>query len=219
MRLKNKPWAGKLLAANPKDALVRPEGAIDWKARFANPDLPMRIEVGSGKGQFITEMAKLNPDVNFVSIELQTSAAGVILQKQLELQLPNLQILVGDGKMVDEYFEEDSLDVVYLNFSDPWPKTRHEKRRLTYKDFLASYEKILKDDGHVELKTDNRSLFQYSLWSFNDYGMKFDFVNLDLHKDELPFVNVETEYEQKFAAKGNPIYALHAHFVSKKKPA
>lgn len=212
MRLKNKPWAADLLAAHPEYALVRPEESINWQARFKNPDLPLRIEIGSGKGQFITEMAKRNPEINFVSIELQTSAAGMILKKQLELNLPNLQILVGDGKMVDEYFAPESLEIIYLNFSDPWPKTRHEKRRLTSSNFLTSYEKILKKSGHIEFKSDNRSLMEYSLWSFNDFGMKFDFVSLDLHQSELNETNVETEYEQKFAAKGNVIYALHAHF-------
>lgn len=218
MRLKNKPWAHDLVDAHPEKILVRPEGEIDWQARFENPALPIRIEVGSGKGQFIIEQAKAHPDYNFVAIELQTSAAGVILRDELELNLPNLQILLGDGKMVDTYFKPESVDLVYLNFSDPWPKTRHEKRRLTYKDFLASYENILTDSGHMEFKTDNRGLFEYSLVSMNNYDMRFDYVSLDLHNtdDEVYANNIQTEYEEKFSKKGHPIYALHAHFGAKK---
>lgn len=216
MRLKNKPWAHDLVSEHPEQILVRPEGKINWQERFINPELPLRVEVGSGKGQFIIENALRYPEINFVAIELQTSAAGMILQKQLELKLPNLQIILGDGSNVDTYFEPASVEVVYLNFSDPWPKTRHEKRRLTYHNFLKSYQNILMTSGWLELKTDNRSLFEYSLISTNRYGMAFDFVSLDLHQSELAETNIQTEYEQKFAAKGNPIYALHAHFVPAK---
>lgn len=217
MRLKNKPWAHELVEAHPEKVLIRPEGKIDWQKRFTNPDLPLRIEVGSGKGQFIIRQAQAHPKINFVAIELQTSAAGVILRDELKLALPNLQILLGDGKMVDTYFARESVDLVYLNFSDPWPKTRHEKRRLTYRDFLRSYENILQIDGHIEFKTDNRGLFEYSLVSMNNYAMKFDYVNLDLHNsdDEVVAQNIQTEYEEKFSRRGHAIYALHAHFQKK----
>lgn len=215
MRLKNKPWAHDLIAAHPEIVTVRPDNQIDWAKRFENPANPIEIEVGSGKGQFIVEHAKKNPAINFVAVELQTTAAGMILQKQLAEKLPNLQLLLGNGNLVDTNFSAHSVQKVYLNFSDPWPKTRHEKRRLTYKTFLQSYENILIPDGTLELKTDNRGSFEYSLVSMNNYGMHFDFVSLDLHHTEIDFENIMTEYEEKFAAKGNPIYTLHAHFNKK----
>ncbi|MGQ5709651.1 tRNA (guanosine(46)-N7)-methyltransferase TrmB [Lactobacillus sp. PSON] len=219
MRLRNKPWAVKLVNDHPESVLQNPDPQekIDWKNRFKNPDAPLQIEVGSGKGAFITTLAKQNPDKNFVALELQTTAAGIILRTKLEENLDNLQILRGDAADIDLFFEENSAEIIYLNFSDPWPKTRHEKRRLTYKSFLAKYKKVLMPEGHIEFKTDNSGLFAYSVQSLNNYGMHFDFVSVDLHheKPEIVEKNVETEYEHKFAAKGNPIYALHANFKTK----
>ncbi|MCF1784162.1 tRNA (guanosine(46)-N7)-methyltransferase TrmB [Lactobacillus mulieris] len=216
MRLRNKPWAVKLVDEHPESVLQdpNPEINIDWEKRFEDFSRPLEVEIGSGKGQFITTLAQKHPDRNYVAIELQTTAAGIILRTKLEKKLDNLQILRGDAISIASFFAENSVDVLYLNFSDPWPKTRHEKRRLTYKDFLKNYETILKPAGHLEFKTDNSGLFSYSLMSLNNYGMTFDFVSVDLHheSEEIVAKNVETEYEHKFASKGNPIYALHAHF-------
>ena len=215
MRLRNKPWAIKLVDEHPESVLQNPnpEVKIDWAARFGN-DHPIIIEVGSGKGGFITTLARNNPDINFVALELQTTAAGIILRTKLEKELDNLQILRGDAADIDCFFDANTTDTIYLNFSDPWPKSRHEKRRLTYKSFLEKYKTVLKEDGHIEFKTDNAGLYSYSVQSMNNFGMHFDFVSVDLHheKPEIVEKNVETEYEQKFAAKGNPIYALHADF-------
>lgn len=216
MRLRNKPWAVKLVDEHPESVLQdpNPEVKIDWENRFADFSRPLEVEIGSGKGQFITTLAQQHPDRNYVAIELQTTAAGIILRTKLEKKLDNLQILRGDAISIASFFAENSVDVLYLNFSDPWPKTRHEKRRLTYKDFLKNYQTILKPTGHLEFKTDNSGLFGYSLMSLNNFGMVFDFVSVDLHheNEEIVTKNVETEYEHKFASKGNPIYALHAHF-------
>lgn len=216
MRLKNKPWANELVDSHPESALDRPDPnqKIDWASRFPNSENPLEIEVGSGKGQFITTLAKQNPDKNFVAMELQKTAAGIILKKKLDEKLDNLQILCADAANLVGYFGENSTNKIYLNFSDPWPKTRHEKRRLTYKTFLAEYEKVLTNDGQIEFKTDNSGLFAYSVQSMNNYGMHFDFVSVDLHheKPEIVDANIETEYEHKFASKGNPIYCLHADF-------
>lgn len=216
MRLRNKPWAVKLVDEHPESVLQdpNPEVKIDWENRFADFSRPLEVEIGSGKGQFITTLAQQHPDRNYVAIELQTTAAGIILRTKLEKKLDNLQILRGDAISIASFFAENSVDVLYLNFSDPWPKTRHEKRRLTYKDFLKNYQTILKPTGHWEFKTDNSGLFSYSLMSLNNFGMVFDFVSVDLHheNEEIVTKNVETEYEHKFASKGNPIYALHAHF-------
>lgn len=219
MRLRNKPWAVKLVADHPESVLQDPDPSepIDWAHRFADFAKPLQIEIGSGKGKFITTLAKQNPDVNFVAIELQTTTAGMILRTKLEQGLTNLQILRGDALDIDHFFPAHCAEKIYLNFSDPWPKKRHEKRRLTYQTFLLRYQKVLKQNGEVELKTDNSGLFAYSLQSLNNFGLHFDFVSVDLHHEAAEIVakNIETEYEHKFAAKGNPIYALHAHFVEK----
>lgn len=217
MRLRNKPWAQKLVKEHPEAILNEPniDEKINWEERFADFSKPLAIEIGSGKGQFITTLAKQHPEMNFIGVELQTTAAGMILRTKLEEGIDNLQLMCADAANIAYYLPENSVDVLYLNFSDPWPKTRHEKRRLTYKSFLDKYRKVLKPEGNLEFKTDNRGLFEYSLVSFNNYGMKFEHVSVDLHhdEDEIAARNVETEYEHKFAAKGNPIYCLHASFV------
>ncbi|ANJ69048.1 MULTISPECIES: tRNA (guanosine(46)-N7)-methyltransferase TrmB [Latilactobacillus] len=212
MRLRNKPWAADLIAANPSMILVSPEDiAGKWQTRFAK-EQPIYIEVGSGKGQFITQMAQKYPDRNFIAVEIQESAIAVILQKQVELKLPNLQLLLGNGAALTTFFAENEVAGVYLNFSDPWPKTRHEKRRLTYKSFLAEYQQIMQPTGYLRFKTDNQGLFEYSLMSLNDYGMVFDDISLDLHNSELAEDNIQTEYEEKFSKRGQVIYRLEAHY-------
>ncbi|QNQ83999.1 tRNA (guanosine(46)-N7)-methyltransferase TrmB [Lactobacillus sp. PV037] len=216
MRLRNKPWAQKLVAEHPEAILNEPslEEKINWEERFEDFSKPLAIEIGSGKGHFITTLAKQHPEMNFIGIELQTTAAGMILRKKLEEKIDNLQLMCADAANLAIYLPKNSADIIYLNFSDPWPKTRHEKRRLTYKSFLNKYKEVLKPEGHLEFKTDNRGLFEYSLESLNNYGMKFEHVSVDLHHDddEIAQRNVETEYEHKFAQKGNPIYCLHAKF-------
>ncbi|MBD5429066.1 tRNA (guanosine(46)-N7)-methyltransferase TrmB [Lactobacillus sp.] len=216
MRLRNKTWAQKLVKEHPEAILNEPapEVKINWEERFEDFSKPLAIEIGSGKGQFITTLAKQHPEMNFIAVELQTTAAGMILRTKLNEGIDNLQIMCADAANIAIYLPKDSVDTLYLNFSDPWPKTRHEKRRLTYKSFLDKYKEVLKPEGHLEFKTDNRGLFEYSLVSLNNYGMKFDHVSVDLHhdEDEIAERNVETEYEHKFVAKGNPIYCLHAHF-------
>ncbi|MCT3525584.1 tRNA (guanosine(46)-N7)-methyltransferase TrmB [Latilactobacillus curvatus] len=212
MRLRNKPWAADLIAANPSMILVSPEDiAGKWQTHFAK-EQPIYIEVGSGKGQFITQMAQKYPDRNFIAVEIQESAIAVILQKQVELKLPNLQLLLGNGAALTTFFAENEVAGVYLNFSDPWPKTRHEKRRLTYKSFLAEYQQIMQPTGYLRFKTDNQGLFEYSLMSLNDYGMVFDDISLDLHNSELAEDNIQTEYEEKFSKRGQVIYRLEAHY-------
>lgn len=219
MRLRNKPWAIKLVNEHPESVLQNPDPAkkIDWDKRFADFSRPLEIEVGSGKGRFVTTLAAQYPEKNFVAIELQTTAAGIILRTKLEKHLDNLQILRGDAADINRFFAPNSTNIIYLNFSDPWPKTRHEKRRLTYKAFLSKYQEVLTPNGHIEFKTDNSGLFAYSVKSMNNFGMHFDFVSVDLHHEKVKIKqkNIETEYEQKFAAKGNPIYALYASFKAK----
>ena len=152
------------------------------------------------------------PDRNFIAVEIQESAIAVILQKQVELKLPNLQLLLGNGAALTTFFAENEVAGVYLNFSDPWPKTRHEKRRLTYKSFLAEYQQIMQPTGYLRFKTDNQGLFEYSLASLNAYGMVFDDISLDLHNSDLAEDNIQTEYEEKFSKRGQVIYRLEAHY-------
>lgn len=180
-----------------------------------NTDKKICIEIGMGKGDFISNMAKLNPDNVYIGIELSPQVLALAIKKlnrfeeENGLSLKNLYFMSFDALKLLDYFSENQVDVLYLNFSDPWPKKRHTKRRLTYKDFLENYKKVLKKDGIIEFKTDNRGLFEYSLVSMQNFGMEFIEVYLDLHKTEA--FNVETEYEKKFSPFG-PIYKLVAKF-------
>lgn len=180
-----------------------------------NTDKKICIEIGMGKGDFISNMAKLNPDNIYIGIELSPQVLALAIKKlnrfeeENGLSLKNLYFMSFDALKLLDYFSENQVDVLYLNFSDPWPKKRHTKRRLTYKDFLENYKKVLKKDGIIEFKTDNRGLFEYSLVSMQNFGMEFIEVYLDLHKTEA--FNVETEYEKKFSPFG-PIYKLVAKF-------
>lgn len=214
MRLRNKPGAKETILQHPNYILT--DGS-DWKGKWQERFLkaqPLHIEVGSGKGQFIVEMAKSHPEINYIGIEMQTNAIISILEKQLEEQLPNLQLLLVDGADLTDYFSDGEVDQVYLNFSDPWPKTRHEKRRLTYKTFLRTYETIAKPKAELHFKTDNQKLFEYSLASVTWYGMTLKKVWLDLHASDFEG-NIMTEYEEKFSSKGQPIYRLEAIFNGK----
>ena len=212
MRLRNKPWAKPLIQENPQYVVTDPATLRgNWQSRFEK-EQPLYIEIGMGKGRFIVEMAKKYPERNFIGLEMQTVATGIALKKQLEAKLPNLQLVCANGSGLTEFFEPHEVSGIYLNFSDPWPKNRNEKRRLTYKSFLTQYEEVMQADGHLEFKTDNRGLFEYSLTSLNNYGMVFDQVWLDLHQTPDVEDNVMTEYEEKFSQKGQPIYKLEAHF-------
>lgn len=212
MRVKHKKWAVPLMEAHPEMMTMDPASFKGrWQERFAKPQ-PLQVEVGMGKGQFIIGMAKAHPEINFIGLEIESTVAAIALKNALPEQLPNLTLVRGDGAGLDTYFEDGSIDRLYLNFSDPWPKTRHEKRRLTYKTFLANYQRVVKPGGGLEFKTDNQGLFEYSLTSLNNFGMIFDGVWLNLHESPENEGNVETEYEQRFASLGQPIYKLKAHF-------
>ncbi|RKQ29680.1 tRNA (guanosine(46)-N7)-methyltransferase TrmB [Oceanobacillus halophilus] len=213
MRQRNKPWADEFLKEHNQLIIPNPsEHKGKWKELFGN-DHPIHIEVGTGKGQFIVGMAKQYPEINFIGIELAKSIIVSAAQKVLETESDQSNILLLNENASDlrEMFDINEISGIYLNFSDPWPKNRHEKRRLTYKTFLEQYNDILIPDGSVIFKTDNRGLFEYSLVSLNDYGMKLEEVNLDLHDIDDP-TNIMTEYEEKFSAKGQPIYRLKARF-------
>ena len=180
-----------------------------------NTDKKICIEIGMGQGDLISNMAKLNPANVYIGIELSPQVLALAIKKLNRVEeengiaLKNLYFMSFDALKLLDYFSENQVDVLYLNFSDPWPKKRHTKRRLTYKNFLENYKKVLKKDGIIEFKTDNRGLFEYSLVSMQNFGMEFIEVYLDLHKTEV--FNVETEYEKKFSPFG-PIYKLVAKF-------
>ncbi|YCA43197.1 tRNA (guanosine(46)-N7)-methyltransferase TrmB [Bacillus sp. JZ8] len=211
MRLRNKPWAKDYIDAHPQYIIPTPEKRKgDWKGVFQN-DNPIHIEVGTGKGQFLIGMAKQNPHINYIGIEAYQSVIVSALEKLIEEDLPNLKLLDVNAENLTDYFAQGEIDRVYLNFSDPWPKPRHEKRRLTYKTFLKQYEEVLVKNGEIHFKTDNQGLFEYSLQSFSAYGMLLTFVSLDLHKLEDEN-NIMTEYEEKFSEKGNRIYRCEVQF-------
>ncbi|MFD1417966.1 tRNA (guanosine(46)-N7)-methyltransferase TrmB [Companilactobacillus keshanensis] len=213
MRLRNKPWAKEMINDNLDLISIQPENMQGkWQARFEKKQ-PLFLELGSGKGAFITELARQNPQNNYIAMEVQEGAIALILKKQVENKLPNLQLLLANGSELSDLFAEGEIKGLYLNFSDPWPKTRHVKRRLTYKSFLKQYKYVLEDEGNIEFKTDNQGLFEYSLVSMNNFGMKFEELSLDLHNDEsLNESNIQTEYEEKFSKKGFRINYLKASF-------
>ncbi|GLO66961.1 MULTISPECIES: tRNA (guanosine(46)-N7)-methyltransferase TrmB [Oceanobacillus] len=211
MRQRNKPWADEYLQEKNHIVINDPKSNKgNWNQLFNNNN-PIHVEIGSGKGQFILGMAKQHPDINFIGIELAKSIIVSAVQKIDKESLANVFMLNENAIDVREMFADDEISMIYLNFSDPWPKNRHEKRRLTYERFLNQYQDILCTNGEVILKTDNRGLFEYSVVSFSQYGMNIKELNVDLHaiEDET---NVMTEYEEKFSAKGQPIYRCKAVF-------
>ena len=180
-----------------------------WNELFGNNN-PLHIEIGCGKGQFMSTLAKLNPDINYIAIEKFDSVLLRCLEKIINDDIPNLKIAVMDAAVLGTYFADDEVDRIFLNFSDPWPKSHHAKRRLTSPLFLDLYKHVLKDEGEIHFKTDNRGLFEYSLESFNNNGFKLSHISLDLHKDTEKYPdNITTEFEDKWSKLG-PIYRLEA---------
>ncbi|HIQ95309.1 MAG TPA: tRNA (guanosine(46)-N7)-methyltransferase TrmB [Candidatus Limivivens merdigallinarum] len=210
MRLRNIPGAKEAVAESPFVIQTPAEQKGRWAERFGNQN-PIHIEVGMGKGQFLTEMALLHPDVNYVGIERYTSVLYRALQKREELEqtLPNLFYLCIDAQELPDIFAPGEVEKIYLNFSDPWPKDRHAKRRLTSREFLARYQQVLPAGGIVEFKTDNRGLFDFSLEEQKEAGWELLACTYNLHKDEKMMVgNVMTEYERKFSKLRNPIHKM-----------
>lgn len=210
MRLRHIPGSEEAIMASPY-VIQQPEDKKGhWNQVFGN-DNPIRIEVGMGKGKFIMELARQNPHVNYVGIERYSSVLLRGLEKRAELELSNIYFMCIDAKDLAEIFAPGEVDRIYLNFSDPWPKDRHAKRRLTSGTFMAVYDKVLAADGMVEFKTDNRGLFEYSLESIPAAGWRILESTFDLHhEEEMVKDNVMTEYETKFAREGKPICKLIA---------
>ncbi len=210
MRLRNVPGAREVMVEN-QYVFTEPEGMKGTWSEVFNNDNPVRIEIGMGKGRFVSTLAQLNPDINYVGIEKYSSVLLRAVEKQDELNLPNLRFIRMDAEAITEVFDREEVDRIYLNFSDPWPKDRHAKRRLTSRQFFERYNIILKKDGQVEFKTDNRPLFDFSVEEVKEAGWQLRAVTYDLHNDaKLCEGNVMTEYEERFSAAGNPICKLIA---------
>ena len=215
MRLRNKKGAHDIIASN-KYVI---NNYLDYKGDFSslfNNDNEIEIEIGMGKGDFIIGKAINNPNINFIGIEKYATVLLSALKKLNDLQLNNLKIINADALFIDDIFDKE-VSKIYLNFSDPWPKKRHANRRLTSSIFLSKYLKLFKDKKTIEMKTDNKSLFEYSIVSLNENNFNIEEVNLDLYSN-LPDDNISTEYEKKFASLGNTIYKLVAvHKLDSKK--
>ena len=205
MRLRNVPGSRDMIAESPFTIKDETEWKGKWNEVFGN-DHPIHIEIGMGKGQFIMTLAKEHPEINYVGIEKYSSVLVRALEKQQELELPNIKFIRMEAENIAEVFAPDEVARIYLNFSDPWPKDRHAKRRLTSVQFLERYEKILQKDGHLIFKTDNRDLFDFSLEQVEE-AEHWILLNhtFDLHHSEYVEGNVMTEYEQRFVEKGNAI--------------
>lgn len=206
MRLKNVPGS--------REAIQASEYAIDepkllkgkWRSeRFGN-DRELHIEIGMGKGRFIMDLAEKNPEINYIGIEKYSSVLIRAIQKMQEKPLDNLCFIRMDAEDIEEVFDKGEVDRIYLNFSDPWPKDRHAKRRLPSRQFLKRFDTILNPSGQIEFKTDNRDLFDFALTEAKESGWNIRAFTFDLHNDEkMNEGNIMTEYEEKFSSVGNPI--------------
>lgn len=199
---KERVEASEYFVCNPKDNIGR------WQEVFKNEN-PIHIEIGMGKGKFIINMAKTYPNINFIGIEKYDSVMVKALNiLDEEEKIPNLKLVLTDANDIEEVFKND-VDRIYLNFSDPWPKSKHEKRRLTSKNFLEKYDNVFKGKKEIFQKTDNFDFFEYSRKSFLEYGYEIKNLMYDLHNEDI--FNIQTEYEEKFSAKGVKINRLEAY--------
>lgn len=205
MRLRKKPWIEEAMKEVQDEYVFMHD--IDkfkghWQAMF--PGKRLCLEIGCGKGRFTIGMAELNPDKAFIGIETQHDIAYFPAKAAKDKKLDNVRIICANAENLLDWFEPGEIKELYLNFSDPWPKARHAKRRLTHRNFLALYQKLLGKGGHLRFKTDNRALFDFSVEEFKEFGLEFIGLSYDLHHSEYDNP-VQTEYEQKFSALGTPI--------------
>lgn len=206
MRLRNIAGSREIIAEN-EFVVHEPEKMKGkWKGEVFDNDKPLHIEIGMGKGKFIMTLAAMNPNINYVGIEKYSSVLLRGIQKMEENPLPNVKFIRMDAEDICDVFDKGEVDRIYLNFSDPWPKDRHAKRRLPSRQFLARYDIILAKSGRIEFKTDNRDLFDFAVEEVPEAGWKLDECTYDLHNEESMMEgNVMTEYEEKFSSIGNPI--------------
>lgn len=205
MRLRNIPGSREYLEASPY--VIQDPASLrgTWRTYFGN-DHPIHIEIGTGKGRFIIEMAELHPDINYIGIEKYSSVLFKAVKKEEDKNLPNVRYIRWEAELLLDVFGRNEVDRIYLNFSDPWPKKSQAKRRLPCKEFLRLYSEFLTPDGTIEFKTDNADLFAFAEGEVDAGGYRIDAITHDLHHDPVMNEgNVMTEYEAKFSAKGNPI--------------
>lgn len=215
MRLRNIPGSREAIAQNRWCIQESEHTKGQWHTIFGNQN-PLHIEIGMGKGKFIMALARQNPQINYVGIEKYSSVLLRALQKMEAEPLENIRFIRMDAENICEMFDHEEVAQIYLNFSDPWPKDRHAKRRLTSRQFFERYQHILKSNGTVEFKTDNTSLFDFSLEEVRETGWKLDAFTRNLHQDNTMMEgNVMTEYEERFSKMGNPIYKLIASLPQK----
>lgn len=210
MRLRNVRGSRETIAGSRYSIDNPAEYKGRFKELFGN-DKPIQIEVGMGKGRFITDLAVANPHINYIGIEKYSSVLVRAIEKRELLDIDNLYFIRMDAEELEDVFAEGEVDKIYLNFSDPWPKDRHAKRRLTSRQFFGRYDTVLKKDGVVEFKTDNTGLFEFSLEEIPFTKFEVTKFTYDLHNDSsMNEGNIMTEYEEKFSSMGNPIHKLIA---------
>ena len=185
------------------------ETQLSFLEIFGNSN-PVHLEIGCGKGRFICGKGEAYPDINFIGLEKVSDILVMAMEKAKDANLKNVRFINFDAQFIEKYFGKGNIDTIYLNFSDPWPKSRNEKRRLTYKTFLQMYKVLLKDGCPLIIKTDNRPFFDYSVESLKEFGARIEKISYDLHA-EKPADNIETEYEQRFSAMGIPINYCKAY--------
>lgn len=208
MRLKNVKGASEKISKS----LYVIDNPSNYKGKYNelfNNNNPIYIEIGMGKGTFIVNNAITYPNINFIGIEKYDSVMVRAVEKVEDKEINNLRFIRMDAIKIEEIFDKE-IDRIYLNFSDPWPKVRHERRRLSSPEFLSRYDNIFKENKNIIMKTDNRKLFEYSVMSFTEYGYKINEISLDLHNDDIKD-NIETEYEKKFSELGFPIYKIDVY--------
>lgn len=205
MRLRNVKGAKEIIESSNYVVLDYKKYIGNYNKLFKNNN-PIYVEIGMGKGKFIIDNAIKYPNINFIGIEKYDSVVVRAIQKLEDKDIPNLKIIRMDALEITDVFDKE-VSRIYLNFSDPWPKDRHEHRRLSSDTFLKKYDLIFKDNKNIVMKTDNRNLFEYSVKSFVNYGYKINDISLDLHQANYPD-NIMTEYEEKFVSKGSPIYMI-----------
>ncbi|WP_276354800.1 tRNA (guanosine(46)-N7)-methyltransferase TrmB [Cohnella caldifontis] len=217
MRLRGRKNIRESLERQPDLVLLEPQKWRGrWKEFFGN-DRPIHIELGMGKGQFISRMSVKHPDINFIGMDVYdellrrgSEKARAAWREAGQERVPNLALVRGNAEYLELMFEPGELSRIYLNFSDPWPKSKHARRRLTHPRFLEKYREALSADGEIHFKTDSKSLFEFSLNCFSDTGLQMRNISLDLHRDGPREDLVMTEYESKFHGQGMPIYRLEA---------
>lgn len=210
MRHRRRNWQTQLLEQELAWHIKKPsELKGSWKQSYDK----LHVEIGSGKGQYVVEMAKLYPQTLFVAVERMPLIGAYILRRLENEPLDNVKVIIDNAQYIEDWFDEHEIDVIHLNFSDPWPKKAHLKRRLTYRDFLKVYQRLLKEEGEIQFKTDNVGLFEFSMVELSQFGAKCIDFSVDFRREEQP-QDALTEYEERFLSLNQPIYRSVWQFSS-----